>query len=204
MTPLKNKSFFFIDNKLKNALILVYVVLNRHRCCILTIVSLVSAITAGYERDAHVYYLYSARHKTPATGSFSPVHQRKQYRMTCSVCRVQFEQRPVRRLDPDGPGDHVHVGELRRQAGGRAVGAAAGAVRAVQPAGRAAQRAEGAAALGRAGRAAQAGLGRGRLRRHPAAARLRAAQGQRPPRRVHRRQVDVQSDTPRDIIFSIQ
>lgn len=121
-------------------------------------------------------------------------------------CRVEFEKRPVRRLDPDGPGHHVHVGELRRQAGGRAVGAAAGAVRALQPAGRAARGAEGAAAVGRA-RAAQAGLGRGRLRRHPAAARLRAAQGHRaprPPRRVHRRQVDVQSDTPRDIIFSIQ
>lgn len=135
---------------------------------------------------------------------YSERHIKNASSWTCSVCRVKLEQRPVRRLDPDGPGDHVHVGELRRQAGGHAVGAAAGAVRALQPAGRAAQRAEGAAAVGRAGRAAQAGLGRGRLRRHPAAARLRAAQGQRPPRRVHRRQVDVQSDTPRDIIFSIQ
>lgn len=124
--------------------------------------------------------------------------------------RFEFEQRPVLRLDPDGPGDHVHVGELR-QAGrgqrgrGRAVGAAAGAVRALQPAVGAAQRAEGAAgAVGRGAGAAQTGLGLGRLRRHPSAARLRAAQGQRPPRRVHRRQVDVQSDTPRDIIFSIQ
>lgn len=133
--------------------------------------------------------------------------------MTYSVYRFEFKQRHVLRLDPDGPGDHVHVGELRQQAGRHdrerrrgALRAAAGAVRAVQPAGGAAQRAEGTAgAVGcDARRATQAGLGRGRLRRHPAAARLHAGQGQRPPRRVHRRQVDVQSDTPRDIIFSIQ